>query len=141
MSSTLVLAPDYSPVSYLPLSTVNWQTAIKLFFINKVTVLEWYEDWIIHSAKLDMRVPAVIVAKRGYKRNSFGMRFSRENLYLRDLYSCQYCAETISGKELTIDHVIPVSQGGKQPGKTVLHVVEVATLQKEINYGNPGENQ
>jgi 5-methylcytosine-specific restriction endonuclease McrA len=113
MSSTLVLAPDFSPVSYLPLSTVCWQTAIKLIFINKVSVIEWYDDWVIHSAKLNIRVPAVIVANRGYKRNSFGMRFSRENLYLRDLYSCQYCDETISGKELTIDHVIPVSQGGK----------------------------
>ncbi len=110
--STLVLAPDYQPVSYLPLSTVNWQTAIKLFFIDKVTVVEWYDDWVIHSAKLDIRVPAVVVAKRGFTRTATGMRFSRQNVYLRDLYTCQYCSDTIAGKELTIDHVIPVSKGG-----------------------------
>ena len=112
MSSTLVLAPDYQPVSYLPLSTVSWQLAIKLFFLDKVTVLEWHDDWVIHSAKLDIRVPSVVVVKRGYKRDKGTMRFSRQNLYIRDLYTCQYCNETIANKDLTMDHVLPLSKGG-----------------------------
>ena len=43
------------------------------------------------------------------KRN---VRFSRANMYLRDLYQCQYCADTFSHDELTIDHVIPRAMGG-----------------------------
>ena len=33
-------------------------------------------------------------------------------MYLRDLYQCQYCADTFSHDELTIDHVVPRSNGG-----------------------------
>jgi 5-methylcytosine-specific restriction endonuclease McrA len=41
------------------------------------------------------------------------MKFNKHNLLLRDLYTCQYCSETFNSKELTIDHVIPISLGGK----------------------------
>lgn len=112
--STLVLAPDYQPVNFLPLSTIGWETAVKLYFLDKVQVLEWYDDWIIHSAKMEMRVPAVVVIKNNMRRRRPGpMRFSRHNLFLRDLFTCQYCNDTFASKDLTIDHVRPFSQGGK----------------------------
>jgi len=113
MNSTLLLAPDYQPVSFLPLSTVSWQTAIKLFFLERVTVVEWHDNWVVHSTKLNMRVPAVIVSNRGFKRSRGKMRFSRQSLYLRDFYTCQYCEDVIGGKDLTLDHVVPISRGGK----------------------------
>jgi 5-methylcytosine-specific restriction endonuclease McrA len=34
-------------------------------------------------------------------------------MYLRDLYQCQYCEDTFDFQDLTIDHVTPISQGGK----------------------------
>ena len=111
MSDTLILAPDYQPVNYLPLSTIDWQTAIKLFFLDKIQVLEWYDDWTVRSAKLEMRVPAVAVTRKGFGKNG-GMRFSRQNLYLRDVFTCQYCDDTFSHRDLTIDHVVPRAQGG-----------------------------
>ena len=112
--STLVLGTDYQPVNFLPLSTIGWETAIKLYFLDKVAVVEWYDDWIIHSARLEMRVPAVVVVKNNFKRRRPGtMKFSKHNLFLRDLYTCQYCLETFSTSELTVDHVVPYSRGGK----------------------------
>lgn len=111
MCDTLILAPDYQPVNYLPLSTIDWQTAIKLFFLNKIQVLEWYDDWTIRSARLEMRVPAVAVTKKGFGKNTH-IRFSRQHLYLRDLFTCQYCNETFESRDLTIDHVLPRSHGG-----------------------------
>lgn len=130
MNSTLLLAPDYQPVSFLPLSTISWQLAIKLFFLDKVSVLEWHDDWVVHSAKLDMRVPAVIVAKRGFKRSKGKLRFSRQNLYLRDVYTCQYCEDTITGKELTLDHVIPISQGGKTTWENSVTACKTCNMSK-----------
>ena len=112
--STLVLGSDYQPVNFLPLSTIGWETAVKLYFLNKVNVVEWYEDWTIHSARMEMQVPAVVVIKNNFKRRRLGpMKFSKYNLYLRDLYTCQYCSEIFSTRDLTIDHVIPISRGGK----------------------------
>ena len=59
-----------------------------------------------------MNVPAVAVT-RDYFKFKKAAKFSRANLFLRDLYQCQYCAETFESKELTLDHVVPRSRGGK----------------------------
>jgi 5-methylcytosine-specific restriction endonuclease McrA len=38
--------------------------------------------------------------------------FSRRNIFKRDRYTCQYCGTQPGSEELTIDHVLPRSQGG-----------------------------
>jgi 5-methylcytosine-specific restriction endonuclease McrA len=136
MSHTLVLSPNYQPVNYLPLSTVDWQQAIRLFFLEKVTVLEWYDDWTVRSAKLEMRVPAVVVTGRGFgKRGS--MRFNRQNLYLRDLYQCQYCGNTFDSNDLTIDHVTPRCLGGKTEWTNVVSCCQECNSNKGSKYWRP----
>lgn len=40
------------------------------------------------------------------------VRFSRENIYLRDNYTCQYCGKKLKENELTLDHVVPISKSG-----------------------------
>jgi 5-methylcytosine-specific restriction endonuclease McrA len=39
--------------------------------------------------------------------------FSRRNIFKRDRYTCQYCGAHPRLPELTIDHVIPRSRGGR----------------------------
>ena len=112
MSTTLLLNSDYNPISVLPLSVVSWQHAIKLYFLDRVTILEEYEDWDIHSEYITMKVPAVCVTKDYFKFKK-AAKFSRSNVFLRDLYQCQYCTDTFEAKELTIDHVIPRAEGGR----------------------------
>ena len=48
--STLLLNADMQPVSLLPLSIVDWQESIRYLVLNKVEVLEWHDDWVVHSA-------------------------------------------------------------------------------------------
>jgi 5-methylcytosine-specific restriction endonuclease McrA len=108
----LLLNSNYEPISILPLSIINWQHAIKLMFLDRITVLEEYEDHVARSASLTIHYPAVAVTKN-YFNNKKGVRFSRANLYLRDLYQCQYCGDTFDNAELTIDHMIPKASGGK----------------------------
>ena len=81
-------------------------------FLDRITVLESYEHHVARSSHLSVNYPAVAVTKN-YFNNKRGVRFSRANLYLRDLYQCQYCSDTFSSDELTIDHVIPRSAGGR----------------------------
>lgn len=38
---------------------------------------------------------------------------SRKNIFLRDRNICQYCAKHFHSSDLTLDHVIPRAQGGK----------------------------
>lgn len=112
MSDTLVLNADGQPVSYLPLSAVQWREAIMYMYHDKCNVMEWYDDWVVRSPSWETRVPAVIMLK-DYLRRSRNPRFSKNNLYLRDQYTCQYCKTTFPKNQLTIDHVLPVSRGGK----------------------------
>lgn len=112
MSHTLLLNANYEPVSVLPLSIIDWQHALKLYFLDRVTILESYPDWVIHSEKMSINVPSVCVTKEyfNYKKS---VRFSRSNLYLRDLFQCQYCGDTFDYNDLTIDHVYPRTSGGR----------------------------
>jgi hypothetical protein len=61
--TTLVLNADAQPTSLLPLSVVDWREAIRYLVLDKVSVMAWYDDWIVHSANWSTRVPAVIMLK------------------------------------------------------------------------------
>ena len=112
MSDCLILNADGNPVSYLPLSTVDWQEAIKYMVLDKASVLAWHDNWIVRSARWETPVPSVIML-RDYMKCKTAVRFSRSNVYLRDEHVCQYCGDQLEKKECTLDHVVPTSKGGK----------------------------
>lgn len=110
--STLILNADASPISILPLSVISWEESIRYLVTDKATVLEWYEDHVVRSANWSTRVPAVMILKE-YQKKKTGIRFSKSNVFLRDEYLCQYCGVGVTSKTATLDHVLPVSHGGK----------------------------
>lgn len=110
--SCLILNADAAPVSVLPLSTISWEEAIRYLVTDKATVLEWYDDWIVHSERWETRVPAVMILKE-YQKKKTGIRYSKHNVFLRDEYTCQYCGTDVNRKTATLDHVVPSSHGGK----------------------------
>jgi 5-methylcytosine-specific restriction endonuclease McrA len=112
MSSTLLLNADGAPISWLPLSTISWEEAIKFMVLEKATVLDVYDDWVVHSANWETQVPAVMIL-REYEKRKTAIRYSKHNVFLRDGYVCQYCGDDVSRKTATLDHVLPVSHGGK----------------------------
>lgn len=58
-------------------------------------------------------LPSVIIL-RVHKRIPIQMQMmSRKNLYMRDGYRCMYCGEKFEASQLTLDHVIPKAQGGR----------------------------
>jgi len=104
----LVLNADFQPLSYFPLSLWSWQNAVKAVFMDRVSIIEEY-DRVIHSPSFDMPLPSVIALKQYIKPARFPA-FTRFNLFLRDRFTCQYCE---AKQELTFDHVVPRSQGGR----------------------------
>lgn len=127
MSSTLLLNADMNPVSLLPLSVVDWQEAIRYMVLDKVKVLEWHEDWVVHSARWQTLVPAVIMLNQ-YQKPKHTIRLSKRNIFLRDAFTCQYCSTSVTEATATLDHVHPVSQGGKTTWENS------ATACKNCNY-------
>jgi 5-methylcytosine-specific restriction endonuclease McrA len=59
------------------------------------------------------KIPEIIVLRMfdGFPQRS--VAFSRRNLYRRDQFTCQYCGSRPGAADLTIDHVVPRSQGGR----------------------------
>ncbi len=74
MGDTLLLNADAQPVSFLPLSAIQWKEAIMYMYHDKCSVLEWYDDWIVRSARWETKVPAVIMLK-DYVRTTTRVRF------------------------------------------------------------------
>lgn len=109
----LILTADYRPKSLLPLSTIPWQESFRLFFLKKITVLDWYSH-VVHTATTEYRIPALAAVKRfSYAKSDKSVRFTRQNIFLRDSHRCAYCGEVFVTHELTVDHLIPTSKGGK----------------------------
>lgn len=103
----ILLNGDYSF-----LNVISWQRAVCLMFKGKTEILK-YTDKIITNCDGSVKivVPAVmrlIKVIRSIYRNK--VPFSKRNVMIRDRFKCVYCG---SSKELTIDHVIPVSRNGK----------------------------
>lgn len=123
---TLLLNADGQPMSYIPLSVVPAVKALKLVYSGKVQILKEYEDWTIRSQKLELHIPSIIImAKQVMWKKE--IKYSRGNVYLRDDYTCQLQStpecKALRGKvkfvELTLDHVVPQSHGGKTSWKNV----------------------
>ncbi|SRR3990167_1381394 len=98
---------------YQPLGIVSWERAITLFYQEKVEILQEYSDMWIHSARQTFKVPSVIKFISKVIKKMRKVKFSRENVYLRDKGKCQYCSIPVSRQDFTVDHVIPRSNGGK----------------------------
>lgn len=129
MSDVLILNADAQPLSYLPLSAIQWKEAITYLWLDKVVVLDWYDDWIVRSASWETKVPAVMMLKE-HQRKRRKPRFGKTNLYIRDLYTCQYCEATQVRKELTLDHVLPLSRGGKTNWENIVAACKTCNNRK-----------
>ena len=121
----LVLNADYRPLSYYPLSLWNWQDSIKSAYLDRVTIVNNY-DRIIKSPSFSMKLPSVIALKSYIKPKS-NPNFTRFNVFLRDKFMCQYCG---SNSELTFDHLLPRSKGGKTDWNNVVTACSSCNVQK-----------
>lgn len=106
----LVLNADFRPLSYYPLSIWPWQEAVKAIFRETVVVVSEYAR-VVRSPGIEVKLPSVLALKE-YVPMDRAPAFTRFNVFLRDGWQCQYCAERFRTDELTFDHVIPRSRGG-----------------------------
>ncbi len=66
----------------------------------------------VRTARLRLRAPEVICLARFDRLPAVGVAFSRRNVARRDYHTCQYCGGQPGWESITIDHVVPRSQGG-----------------------------
>jgi 5-methylcytosine-specific restriction endonuclease McrA len=102
--ATLVLDQSYRPVKL-----IDWQRALCMSFLGKVEIIDSH-DVVIRTVSASFGIPAVVRLLRHVHSRPLPARFSRRNVFVRDDYTCQYCG---SRRDLTMDHVVPRSRGGR----------------------------
>ena len=103
----LVLNASYEPFQVIPV-----RRALVLLLQQKAELVEMSQQQL-RSRYLEHTVPSVIRLQR-YIHLPHRRRVpcSRRGIFLRDRDMCQYCGVQLSRTQLTLDHVIPRSQGG-----------------------------
>ena len=103
-SRVLVLNQDFSP-----LMVCSVQRAFILVYLNKSEMVRPANGYKLHSVTHSYAMPSVIRLNRYVHAPYKGVTLTRQNIFKRDNFECQYCG---TKKELTIDHVIPSSRSG-----------------------------
>jgi 5-methylcytosine-specific restriction endonuclease McrA len=122
---TLLLTPWYFPIKVL-----RWQDAVKMKYEGTVDVVVEYEDEI-RSPSVTWKMPAVVRLRKLAKTRARGAKFSRRNVYQRDGYTCQYCGERRPAHELSYDHVVPRSAGGRTEWRNIVTACRACNTRKD----------
>jgi len=84
----------------------------------------------IHAPGFRLMVPEVILLTQFNRVPPRSVKFNRRNIYLRDNFTCQYCGTKPPREELTIDHVVPRSRGGRSSWQNVVLACQKCNARK-----------
>lgn len=103
----LVLNATFEPIN---VTAVRRAMVLLLKGVAQAEELNHHE---VHSTSRIMKVPSVIrlLAYRHIPQQTRAL--SRKNILLRDRNTCQFCGGVFPASELTLDHVVPRSRGGR----------------------------
>jgi 5-methylcytosine-specific restriction endonuclease McrA len=71
------------------------------------------EHAVVRGVSCVIRAPEVITLCTFDRLPCGKVPFSKRNVFKRDRFTCQYCGLQPGAEELTIDHILPRSQGGE----------------------------
>ena len=120
---------------YQPVHVTSVKRALSLLYQGVARAIDHqyrlyeFADWAALSAanhdaistvSRRIRIPRVVVLSAYELLPKGRVRFSRLNIYARDVDTCQYCGRQLPRSELNLDHVQPRSQGGKTNWENVV---------------------
>ena len=100
----LVLNQDYRA-----LSVCSVERALVMVFLHKAELVEALNGRAVRSAHRSFPWPCIVRLKAYVRVPYRRIMLTRRNILRRDGNRCQYCG---SNDRLTLDHVVPKSQGG-----------------------------
>ncbi|MDV6373087.1 HNH endonuclease [Deinococcus arenicola] len=113
--------------SYEPLHVTSTKRAITLLQYGVAEVLEDSSD-VVRSPSTTLTVPSIIRLRRYVRRpRVHPVPFNRRNVLRRDTFACQYCG---ASEELTMDHVMPRSRGGRHNWDNVVTACRACNQRK-----------
>jgi 5-methylcytosine-specific restriction endonuclease McrA len=121
---------------YQAVQITGVQRAFRLFYTGRARALSpdfvsydfanWcdlpvgIEDEVIRTPDRRVRIPRVIQLVYYDRVPHREVRFTRRNIFYRDKSRCQYCGKVFPQRELNLDHVVPLSRGGRSAWDNVV---------------------
>lgn len=100
--------------SYEPLSVVTAPKALGLVWRQVAEIIELNPGLILRSPRFVFDVPSVIRLTHYIDVRSKQNRVTnRHRIFARDHHRCQYCGKRGTAFDLTLDHIVPKSKGGR----------------------------
>ena len=124
-SRALLLSPWF-----FPLKILRWQDAVKMKYEDTVDVVVEYQDKVC-SPSVTWQMPAVVRLKKMPRTHKKAVKFSRVNVYQRDHYCCQYCGHRFPMAQLSYDHVVPRSAGGRTVWENIVTACRRCNTKKD----------
>ncbi len=119
MSHSRVLLLNGS--TWEPLSVITVPRAINLILAGKAIVVEQSGEFL-RTVRDKYPIPSVIALRTYINVPRRRANWSRKGVLVRDSYTCIYCGvkpgtiqggKVVAKSDLTVDHIIPRSRGGK----------------------------
>jgi 5-methylcytosine-specific restriction endonuclease McrA len=139
---TLVLNRHWQPIhvtTVVRALVLLWNDAARVVEPEEFRLYTW-DDWAalepladapsIRGARVRLRVPEVVSLTHYDRLPSTAVTFSRRNVAKRDHYTCQYCGAQPGGESITVDHVVPRSQGGTSSWTNCVAACEACNARK-----------
>ena len=106
--------------TFEPLNTVSVPRAVALLLADKAEIVEAAEARL-RSQHITLPLP-IVIRLVTYVRipRMMPLAVTRRGVFNRDNHTCQYCGRTLHSAELTLDHVLPRSRGGKTAWENVV---------------------
>lgn len=104
----------------LPVEWIHWQQAVCLYASGKVLWDLGEQTFAVRggyrscgSRSVIHLKPVLAVNDRSHKWNGLVPPLCRRSLYRRDGGICMYCGERVAMHQMTMDHIVPESRGGR----------------------------
>lgn len=123
---------NYDFNSVLSITPTRWDDWVKLPIRHF--------DPVIHSAKMEIRCPTVIIAAHFSKTIRKVPHATPRAIWERDQSRCQYTGEPLTKSTGNIDHIVPKDRGGRDSWKNMvlcrkdLNLKKGNRLNSEIGY-------
>jgi len=118
-----------TPQEAFCMMATNVATALEIDGDDHIRPVTW-DEWItlpvrpqdnaVQTVRGPIRVPTVIVAVNFAKVPKKRPKLCAKTIRERDGNRCQYCGKKFSSSELSLDHVVPISRGGKSSWENVV---------------------
>lgn len=121
-TKVLVLNQDYQAIG-----VCSAERAFVLVYLEKAELLKEHPTLRLHSLTDSYCFPSVIRLRKYISIPYKKVQLTRQNIFKRDFYRCLYCG---SHSNLTIDHIMPKSLGGRDAWENLATACQTCNSKK-----------